>query len=53
MNIQFVDLKSQYKSLKPKIKDRINRVLEHGQYIMGPEVEEIEQKLAEYVGVNH
>lgn len=49
----FIDLKAQYAALKPRIQDRINRVLDHGQYIMGPEVEELEQKLATFVGVKH
>ncbi|MES2205631.1 MAG: DegT/DnrJ/EryC1/StrS family aminotransferase [Pseudomonadota bacterium] len=49
----FIDLKTQYQSLKPQIQERINRVLEHGQYIMGPEVAELEQRLASYVGVKH
>ncbi|MBU6307696.1 MAG: DegT/DnrJ/EryC1/StrS family aminotransferase [Bacteroidetes bacterium] len=49
----FVDLKTQYQSLKPQIQERINRVLEHGQYIMGPEVEELEEKLAAYTGAKH
>jgi UDP-2-acetamido-2-deoxy-ribo-hexuluronate aminotransferase len=51
--IPFVDLKTQYEALKPQIQERINRVLEHGQYIMGPEVGELEEKLADYVGVRH
>jgi len=51
--IPFIDLKSQYKALEDNIKSRINTVLEHGQYIMGPEVAELETKLAEYVGVKH
>lgn len=53
MNIPFIDLKTQYQALKPQIQERINRVLEHGQYIMGPEVGELEEKLADYVGVKH
>jgi len=53
MNIPFVDLKSQYLDLKPSIHKRINSVLEHGQYIMGPEVLELEEALADYVGVGH
>jgi len=48
MNIPFIDLKSQYKELQPVIQERINRVLDHGQYIMGPEVQELEDKLAAY-----
>jgi len=53
LNIPFIDLKTQYKSLRPEIQERINKVLEHGQYIMGPEVDELEEKLAAYVGVKH
>ncbi len=51
--IPFIDLRTQYQALKPKIQERIDRVLEHGQYIMGPEVKELEDKLASYVGVKH
>ncbi|WP_036300595.1 DegT/DnrJ/EryC1/StrS family aminotransferase [Methylomarinum vadi] len=51
--IPFIDLKSQYRVLEHEIKARIDKVLEHGQYIMGPEVRELEEKLADYVGVKH
>ena len=51
--IPFIDLRAQYQALKPQIQERINRVLEHGQYIMGPEVKELEDRLASYVGVKH
>lgn len=51
--MQFIDLEAQYTHLKDKIDSRVNKVLEHGQYIMGPEVFELEEKLAEYVGVKH
>jgi len=51
--MQFIDLAAQYKHLQTKIDARIKRVLEHGKYIMGPEVQELEEKLAEYVGVKH
>lgn len=51
--IPFIDLKAQYEALKPSIQARINRVLEHGQFIMGPEVKELEEKLAAYAGVRH
>jgi UDP-2-acetamido-2-deoxy-ribo-hexuluronate aminotransferase len=53
MTIPFIDLKTQYRALQPQIQDRINRVLEHGQYIMGPEVAELEEKLAAYTGAKH
>ncbi|CAN5363866.1 DegT/DnrJ/EryC1/StrS family aminotransferase [soil metagenome] len=51
--MQFIDLKTQYSRLQDKIQQRINTVLTHGQFIMGPEVQELEQRLAEYVGVKH
>lgn len=51
--MQFIDLAAQYKHLKSKIDARIQKVLDHGNYIMGPEVVELEEKLAEYVGVKH
>lgn len=51
--IPFVDLKKQYRALETQIQQRMNQVLEHGQYIMGPEVRELEERLADYVGVGH
>lgn len=48
--IPFIDLKSQYNLLKDKIDQRIHTVLDHGMYIMGPEVEELENNLAFYTG---
>lgn len=51
--MQFIDLAAQYEHLKEKIDKRIHAVLEHGKYIMGPEVQELEEKLASYVGVKH
>lgn len=51
--IPFIDLKSQYEAIEPKIRERIDRVLAHGQYIMGPEVAELEERLADYVGVSY
>jgi UDP-2-acetamido-2-deoxy-ribo-hexuluronate aminotransferase len=53
MTIPFIDLKTQYKALKPKIQERINAVLEHGAYVNGPEVVELEKKLAEFTGARH
>jgi len=47
MSIPFIDLKSQYRALESEIGRRIHTVLEHGQYIMGPEVSELESRLAE------
>jgi UDP-2-acetamido-2-deoxy-ribo-hexuluronate aminotransferase len=53
MTIPFIDLKTQYEALKPQIQERINRVLDHSRYIMGPEVQELEEKLAVYTGAKH
>lgn len=51
--IEFIDLKAQYAALKTTIDARIQRVLDHGQYIMGPEVRELEIRLEEYTGARH
>ena len=53
ISIPFIDLKAQYQALQPQIQERINRVLEHGQYIMGPEVKELEEKLQNYTGAKY
>jgi len=50
MSIPFIDLKAQYHALKPTIQERIDNVLEHGQYILGPEVNELEGRLASFTG---
>lgn len=51
--IEFIDLKAQYADLKASIDARIQRVLDHGQYIMGPEVRELEERLQAYTGAKH
>jgi UDP-2-acetamido-2-deoxy-ribo-hexuluronate aminotransferase len=51
--IEFIDLKAQQARIKDRIDDGIQRVLAHGQYILGPEVTELEEKLAAYVGARH
>lgn len=53
MSIPFIDLQTQYKELKSEIQARINAVLEHGQYILGPEVKEVEERLEDYTGAKH
>ena len=53
MTIQLHNLKAQYARLKDPINARIQKVLEHGQYIMGPEVAELEGRLAKLVGAKH
>ncbi|MDA0578012.1 MAG: DegT/DnrJ/EryC1/StrS family aminotransferase [Verrucomicrobia bacterium] len=51
--MQFIDLKTQYRKYQAAIDDRMRRVLDHGQFVMGPEIAEIENALATYVGVKH
>jgi UDP-2-acetamido-2-deoxy-ribo-hexuluronate aminotransferase len=51
--MNFIDLKTQYRHLRESVNARIQKVLDHGQYILGPEVAELEQRLAAYVGVKH
>ena len=51
--MDFIDLKSQYQRLKSQIDANIQRVLDHGQYILGPEVAELEEKLCAYTGAKH
>ena len=51
--MDFIDLKSQYAALRDNINARIQRVLDHGQYILGPEVKEMEGALTAYTGARH
>ncbi|MBN9230129.1 MAG: DegT/DnrJ/EryC1/StrS family aminotransferase [Legionella sp.] len=51
--MQFIDLKKQYNLIEEAVLKGIRDVLNHGQYIMGPEISKLEQQLAEYVGVKH
>ncbi|WOJ96935.1 DegT/DnrJ/EryC1/StrS family aminotransferase [Congregibacter brevis] len=51
--IPFIDLAAQQARIKPQIDAAIQRVLQHGKYILGPEVEELEEKLAQYTGAKH
>lgn len=51
--IPFIDLKAQYKLLESDIQAGINGVLEHGKFILGPEVTELEERLAEFADVKH
>ena len=50
MTIPFIDLKSQFRLIETEVRRRIDAVLEHGQFIMGPEVAEMEDALADFVG---
>lgn len=51
--MEFIDLKTQQARIRGKIEARIKTVLDHGKYIMGPEIFELEEKLAAYVDVKH
>jgi len=51
--MDFIDLKAQQQRISTLLAENIQRVLAHGQYIMGPEIQELETKLATYVGVKH
>ena len=51
--MEFIDLQAQYRLYKASIDQRIRQVLEHGHFIMGPEIAELEATLAAYVGVKH
>lgn len=51
--MDFIDLKTQYRKLKPSVDARIQAVLDHGQYILGPEVRELEERLAARTGAKH
>ncbi len=51
--MQFIDLAAQQARIKDKIDANIQKVLAHGKYILGPEVAELEEKLATYCGAKH
>jgi UDP-2-acetamido-2-deoxy-ribo-hexuluronate aminotransferase len=51
--MDFVDLATQQRRIKKELDRNIQNVLTHGQYIMGPEVKELEHKLASYIGIKH
>jgi UDP-2-acetamido-2-deoxy-ribo-hexuluronate aminotransferase len=51
--MDFIDLKPQFQKHEAAIRERIERVLAHGRFIMGPEVAELESALAEYTGAKH
>jgi dTDP-4-amino-4,6-dideoxygalactose transaminase len=51
--MEFIDLKTQQRKIRKKIESRILQVLDHGSYVMGPEIVELEKRLSEYIGVRH
>lgn len=52
-NIPFIDLAAQRRFLGERINTAVNRVLDHGAYVLGPEVAQLEQRLAEFSGAKH
>lgn len=53
MKMEFIDLKTQQQRIRPQIEMAIKRVLDHGQYIMGPEIGKLESRLAAFVGTQY
>ena len=51
--MQFIDLNSRHQLIGTNINARIQKVMDHGQFILGPEVRELEEKLARYTGAKH
>lgn len=51
--MQFVDLKTQYHSIKNNVDKAINSVLNHGRYVMGPEIDQLESELASFIGAKY
>ncbi len=51
--MQFIDLAAQQKRIRHKIESNISAILDHGKYIMGPEIKQLEERLADYVGVKN
>lgn len=51
--MNFIDLKSQYERIREPVNALMQKVLDHGQYILGPETIELERRLAQYVGAKH
>ncbi len=51
--MQFIDLTAQQQRIRKEIEERIRRILDHGKYIMGPEIKELEEKMAAFIRVPH
>ncbi|WP_028573599.1 DegT/DnrJ/EryC1/StrS family aminotransferase [Desulfonatronovibrio hydrogenovorans] len=53
MNVPFIDLKTQFSLIKDQVQTNMDRVLDHGAYVMGPEIRELEKRLADFCGQKH
>jgi len=51
--MKFVDLEAQQQRIRKDLERRILNVLDHGHYVLGPEIETLEKRLADYVGISH
>jgi UDP-2-acetamido-2-deoxy-ribo-hexuluronate aminotransferase len=51
--VEFIDLKTQQDRIRPMLESGIHRVLHHGRYVMGAEIEALEERLAQMAGVEH
>ena len=51
--IPFIDLQSQFARIQPEVEAAMLAVVRSGQFILGPEVAKLEERLADYVGVKH
>lgn len=51
--MQFIDLHTPFKRIEQNIRTNLDRVFQHSQFIMGPEIKELEEKLANFIGVKH
>ncbi|MCG6892182.1 MAG: DegT/DnrJ/EryC1/StrS family aminotransferase [Desulfobacteraceae bacterium] len=51
--MKFVDLHAQQQRIRSNIEERIGKVLDHGQYVMGPEIGDLEEKLADFTGTRY
>ena len=51
--IPFIDLATQQKRIRPQVEAALSRVLDHGEYIMGPEVRELEKQLSAFCGASY
>ena len=51
--MQFIDLSTQQTRIRKKLEKNIHTVLDHGKYILGPEIKSLEDRLAKYVGAKH
>jgi len=52
-SVEFIDLETQQDQIRPQLEHNLHKILHHSQYVMGPEVFQLEEELAKYIGVEH